>query len=129
MWPVRQELPRAPGQFLPFAGRPPFGGQTPFEVALHHVQTEPVPLGEVRPDLPPELCAIVHRMMAKKLEDRYQTCAELLKELNQFRESGKIRRPSPGGFSLNRILTTADVSPDRTCDHAAIQPPFFSSQT
>jgi serine/threonine-protein kinase len=70
-----------------FAGQPPFEGQTPFEVALHHVQTEPVPLTQVRPDLPPELCAIVHKMMAKDLDKRYQSCAELLKELNQFRES------------------------------------------
>lgn len=70
-----------------FAGQPPFAGQTPFEVALHHVQTEPVPLNEVRPDLPPELCAIVHKMMAKNLDKRYQTCTELLKDLNQFRET------------------------------------------
>jgi serine/threonine protein kinase len=70
-----------------FAGRPPFQGQTPFEVALHHVRTEPVPLNQVRPDLPAELCAIIHKMMAKNLEHRYQNCAELLGDLNQFRET------------------------------------------
>jgi serine/threonine-protein kinase len=70
-----------------FAGQPPFAGNTPFEVALHHVRTEPVPLIDVRPDLPPELCAIVHKMMAKNMDDRYQTCAELLKDLNQSREA------------------------------------------
>jgi serine/threonine-protein kinase len=70
-----------------FAGQPPFAGRTPFEVALHHVQTEPVSLHEVRPDLPSEICRIVHKMMAKNLDQRYQNCAELLKELNQFRET------------------------------------------
>jgi serine/threonine-protein kinase len=70
-----------------FAGRPPFQGQTPFEVALHHVRTEPVLLSEVRPDLPPELCAIVHKMLAKNREHRYPNCAELLRDLNQFRET------------------------------------------
>lgn len=70
-----------------FAGRPPFAGQTPFEVALHHVQTEPEPLNEVRPDLPPAICAIVHKMMAKDVLKRYQNCGELLRELNQFRET------------------------------------------
>jgi serine/threonine protein kinase len=70
-----------------FAGQPPFVGQTPFEVALQHVQAEPVPLAQVRPDLPPEICAIIHKMMAKDLDKRYQTCADLLKELNQFRET------------------------------------------
>jgi serine/threonine-protein kinase len=83
-----------------FAGQPPFVGQTPFEVALHHVQTEPVPLTEVRPDLPPELCAIVHKMMAKDLDKRYQTCAALLKELNQFRETLAALKTQPQGTAL-----------------------------
>src|SRR5579864_4022948 len=34
------------------AGQPPFRGQSPFEVAIQHVQKEPVPLSEIRPDLP-----------------------------------------------------------------------------
>src|SRR5438132_3969669 len=87
-----------------FAGRPPFAGENPFEVALHHVQTEPVPLNELRPDLPPELCAIVHKMMAKDVGKRYQNCGELLKELNHLREglalktqlgSAALQLPSP----------------------------------
>jgi serine/threonine-protein kinase len=83
-----------------FAGQPPFVGQTPFEVALHHVQTEPVPLTEVRPDLPPELCAIVHKMMAKDVNKRYQTCAELLKDLNQFRETLAALKTQQQGSAL-----------------------------
>jgi serine/threonine-protein kinase len=75
-----------------FAGRPPFRGQTPFEVALHHVRTEPAPLNQVRPDLPPELCAIVLKMMAKNLEHRYQNCAELLRDLNHFRETLAVQK-------------------------------------
>jgi serine/threonine-protein kinase len=67
-------------------GQPPFHGQTAFEVALHHVRTEPEPLAARRPDLPPELCTIVHKMLAKKSEDRYQTCRELLADLSRLRE-------------------------------------------
>src|SRR3712207_5968680 len=58
------------------AGQPPFRGQTAFEVAIQHVQKEPVPLQQLRPDLPPELCAMVHKMMAKRPEGRYQTAQE-----------------------------------------------------
>jgi serine/threonine-protein kinase len=68
------------------AGEPPFKGQTPFEVALQHVQTEPAPLADIRPDLPPELCAIVVRMMAKKPDDRFQTAREVLRDLTRLRE-------------------------------------------
>ena len=43
---------------------------------MQHVQNEPPPLGDVRPDLPADLCAIVHKMMAKKPADRYQTARD-----------------------------------------------------
>jgi serine/threonine protein kinase len=69
------------------AGQPPFRGETAFEVALQHVRAEPPPLASVRPDLPAALCAVVHRMMAKEPDQRYQTCRELLKDLARIRES------------------------------------------
>src|SRR5229473_4494583 len=66
------------------AGEPPFKGDTPFEVALQHVQAEPRPLREIRPDLPPDMCAIVEKMMAKQPDQRYQTGRDLLKDLNRL---------------------------------------------
>lgn len=72
--------------FHMLTGEPPFRGQTPFEVALQHVQNEPPPLAEARPDLSPDLCAIVHKMMAKKPEDRYQTAREIMRDLARLRD-------------------------------------------
>jgi serine/threonine-protein kinase len=69
-----------------FAGQPPFHGQNAFEVALKHVQAEPPALATIRPDLPAEVCAIVHKMMAKKPEDRYQTAHELIVDVALLRE-------------------------------------------
>jgi serine/threonine-protein kinase len=68
------------------AGQPPFRGENPFEVALRHVNAEPEPLSAVRPDLPPELCMIVHKMMAKQPEQRYASCRDLIKDLVRLRE-------------------------------------------
>jgi serine/threonine-protein kinase len=93
-----------------FAGQPPFQGQTPFEVALHHVRTEPVPLNQVRPDLPPELCAIIHKMMAKHLEQRYQNCSELLRDLNQFRETLAAQKTQPQGLATFATLPCATTA-------------------
>jgi serine/threonine-protein kinase len=73
------------------AGQPPFRGQSAFEVALQHVRAEPGPLSLMRPDLPPDLCRIIHKMMAKKPEERYQNCRELLHDLDRLREA-------PGAF-------------------------------
>jgi serine/threonine-protein kinase len=62
-------------------GQPPFHGATSYEVAIKHVQQEPIPIASIRPDLPAELCAIVHKMMAKKPDDRYQSAREILRDL------------------------------------------------
>lgn len=69
------------------AGHPPFQGSTAFEVAVAHVQKEPPLLASIRPDLPPGLCAIIHKMMAKDPNQRYQTGRDLLKDLVRLRES------------------------------------------
>jgi serine/threonine-protein kinase len=85
------------------AGKPPFRGQTAFELAVHHVKTEPRPLHEVRPDLPAELCALVHKMMAKDPVQRYQSCNDLLKDVARLREnlvSQKAQGTEAGAASL-----------------------------
>ena len=66
------------------AGRPPFTGQTPLNVAVAHLKKEPPRLDKIRGDLPAELCRIVHRMLAKKLKDRYHSPGDLLKDLHRL---------------------------------------------
>ncbi len=85
------------------AGRPPFKGQNAFEVALHHVRTEPEPLTALRPDVPPELCAVVHKMMAKKPEDRYPNCGDLLLDL------GRLCDALDGGASTGLLALTPSL--------------------
>jgi predicted Ser/Thr protein kinase len=72
--------------YFMLTGHPPFTGQNPFEVALQHVKAEPRPLAEIRPDLPPALCSMVHKMMAKLPDQRYQSGRELVKEVAQLRD-------------------------------------------
>jgi serine/threonine-protein kinase len=77
------------------AGQPPYRGESAYQVAVQHVQARPVPLQEVRRDLPAELCALVHKMMAKEPDQRYQTCRELLKDLNRLRDVHAAIKPPP----------------------------------
>lgn len=63
------------------AGEPPFKGANAFDVAIQHVQAEPKPLNKLRPDLPLDVVNLVHKMMAKKPEDRYQSAREILNDL------------------------------------------------
>lgn len=70
-----------------FAGHPPFKGESPFEVALQHVNKEPAALCEIRPDLPADLCGLVHKMMAKRPEARYQTGREIVRDASRLRDA------------------------------------------
>ncbi len=66
------------------AGHPPFRGETAFAVAYHQVNSQPPSLSELRRDLPTSICRIVQRMMAKQPDDRFQSAAELLRELRDI---------------------------------------------
>jgi eukaryotic-like serine/threonine-protein kinase len=65
-------------------GQVPFPGGTTMEKLVRH-STEPAPLANtLRPDVPPELAAIVATMMAKKPEDRFQSGADVAMALLPF---------------------------------------------
>ncbi len=63
------------------AGRPPFSGDTPLALAMQHVQAKPLPLEELRPDVPKSLVAIVHRLLEKSPSDRFESAAALASSL------------------------------------------------
>jgi serine/threonine-protein kinase len=71
------------------AGEPPFRGDTALAVALAHVRSEPERLETLRPDLPPGLCRVVHRMMAKQPEKRFQHPRDVLRELRLLQAPGE----------------------------------------
>ncbi len=54
------------------AGRRPFEGENPLEIAMRHVREAPPPLP---PDIPPQVRAIVERAMAKDPAARWPTAA------------------------------------------------------
>jgi len=66
------------------SGRPPFEGESPLSIAVQHMKSEPDRLEQIRPDLPEGLCRIVHKLMAKRPEDRYQDATEVLRELKEL---------------------------------------------
>jgi serine/threonine-protein kinase len=69
-------------------GQVPFPAGTSMEKLIRHSSMEPTPAEALRPDLPPEIAAILRKMMAKKPEDRYQTPAELVTVLEPYSVSG-----------------------------------------
>ena len=92
------------------AGHPPFDGPTALNVAVQHLKTEPKRLEMLCPNMPDGLCRIVHKMLAKKPEERYQRPIDLLKDLKTLKIEGLDQdwtADLPGFNSADLALSTA----------------------
>jgi serine/threonine-protein kinase len=70
--------------FAMLAGRPPFQGGTVQELVQKIRLEAPPSFKSLGVDAPPELEAIIRRMLAKRPQDRYQNMREVLRELQKF---------------------------------------------
>ncbi|QDU39550.1 Serine/threonine-protein kinase PknH [Maioricimonas rarisocia] len=87
------------------AGRAPFDEpryDTPMKKLVALSTLAPVPIGELRPDLPQELASIVDRLLSRRREDRPATPAEVVQLLTPF----------TAGADLSRLLDTGAALPD-----------------
>jgi serine/threonine-protein kinase len=66
------------------AGNPPFTGDTPLSVAVQHLRKSPESLENLRPDVPPPLARLIHKMLAKEPKDRYEQPRLVQRELKQI---------------------------------------------
>ncbi|MCA9713446.1 MAG: protein kinase, partial [Myxococcales bacterium] len=68
-------------------GEPPFTGESLMELVSAHLTREPPPLGERVPGLPEVVAAIVHKLLRKQPEDRYQSAVGLAEDLERCLEA------------------------------------------
>lgn len=96
------------------AGVPPHEGETALAIAVQHLNVAPRPLENIRDDLPAGLARIVHRMIAKKPEQRYQGPAELLAELRKLAGEAAAEGWSDGAadWSIADWIASAGPSQD-----------------
>jgi serine/threonine protein kinase/putative intracellular protease/amidase len=86
------------------SARVPFPGGSLVDKVEQHSSSQPAPLRSLRPDLPPELVAVVVRMMAKAPADRHATPAEVAVALAPF---CRPAAPPPRRFTRRAVLTAA----------------------
>ena len=77
------------------AGETPFVGETAISVAVQHLNSSPADLTLCRPDIPKNLCDVVHRMMAKDPKDRFQSASELQTTLRKIEIDNENKDWSP----------------------------------
>jgi eukaryotic-like serine/threonine-protein kinase len=88
-------------------GQGPFEHEAPIDKLFCHVREEPTPVEALRPDVPPELAAIIGRLMAKNPADRFQEPAELMSALAPLLQSGSDIHPG----ALLRLGSDPDHTP------------------
>ncbi len=103
--------------YFMLTGDAPFPQGTIPQRLMQHQSAEPSDIRKVRADAPDELIAICHKMMAKSLNDRYQTGDEVVQALAEWLgydtggsgASSETLVPPPSGPSLNENLDLAPL--------------------
>ncbi|MCR9074486.1 MAG: serine/threonine protein kinase [bacterium] len=67
-------------------GSVPFEGKNPSSVMHKHLKSELVPPDHVNPKLSAGISEVIEMMMAKRVSDRYQNCADLLIDLRSIKQ-------------------------------------------
>ena len=75
------------------SGRNAFEGETIPELITSHLDHQPQPLAELRPDLPPGVCEWVMKAMAFAPDDRFASAAEALAALRRALAGGTLQAP------------------------------------
>ena len=102
-------------------GEPPFTGDNPVSIAYKHVREDPEPPTARVPTVPASYEAIVMKAMAKGVDDRYQSAAELRADLLAF-AAGRpvavvtppptaVQRAVPPATQVRRAIATDAVAP------------------
>jgi eukaryotic-like serine/threonine-protein kinase len=81
--------------YVAVSGKLPFPAASSTEKLDGHLNKTAIPLSVVVPTVPPELAAVVARMMAKRPADRYQTMAEVVQALAPFAQRKPVEFEFP----------------------------------
>jgi predicted Ser/Thr protein kinase len=88
------------------SAEPPFKGDTESSLIKAHLSDPPPRLSEKRPDVPLAVTDIIQTAMAKKKEDRYATCGDLVRALRAVAlgtTSGPSAAPAPATVHASAV--------------------------
>jgi serine/threonine-protein kinase len=93
-------------------GRAPFTGETVHEIMEQVLGADPPPPGSVNARVPPELDAIVMRMLAKRPADRFPSARSLFRELRRVEERLEERTTREAADEAEVVAAVAPTSND-----------------
>jgi serine/threonine-protein kinase len=86
------------------SGRPPYDGDSPVSVAIKHINGGAVMPSLLNPNIPGGLEQIIMKAMAHEPTDRYETAAQMLADMDEFRKDPAIL------FGYNNPITDVDAA-------------------
>lgn len=96
--------------YFVLTGKYPVGGSSMAEVFKNILTVQPIPPDKLNSKIDPYLSRIVLRCLNKQKSKRYQSCSELLEDLNRFfKPREKVRQRSLIPFVLAGVLLVAFV--------------------
>ncbi len=107
-------------------GRPPFVGDSPVAVAYQHVREPAVPPSQHDADLTPDIDVIVMKALAKRVEDRYQSAAQMRADIERYlvgRPVSAVLPPPPEESPTSATAVVASASTTDTADRQRPVPP------
>jgi serine/threonine-protein kinase len=106
------------------AGQKPFDDPMPTTVLMKILNEEPVPLRVLAPDVPEALAAIVNRAMAKDPARRFNSAAEIERELVNLRRGlSQLDAMAAAAFVPETIDTAPTLSPANADAPTRMEPP------
>ena len=99
-------------------GKQPFEGESAIDTISSIISKEPMPLGQLTPDIPPELNHIVEKSLRKDREERYQTSKDLLNDLKDVRQDLEFQNKLERIASPSRKESKTQILSATTSDNA-----------
>ena len=93
------------------AGELPLKGETSFELMMAHMMQVPVPLSQVREDIPPALSDVVARSLEKEPANRVASAGEFLEAIRSVRSPGLAATATKPAMSWQGVSTDQRSQP------------------
>ncbi|MDP9382720.1 MAG: PQQ-binding-like beta-propeller repeat protein [Chloroflexota bacterium] len=86
------------------AGRLPFEGDYAISVVHAHAFEQPPPLGQLAPNVSPEMLAVVQRAMAKDPAERFADAEQMLEALRATEQAERVHPQAAAATTQMRVL-------------------------
>ena len=103
-------------------GQPMYGADTIVKKIIAHREQPAPSLGNQRSDIPPELDAIYHKMVAKRPQDRYANMQQVIVAL----QSCPVLAKAVGGRSLEETIVQLPETPAASRQPTVAEQPTFT---